>query len=89
MSPTPNKQRKNIHAMKVSRLSLLDLLKHGHPAANDFNARVTLKLNTLSTTTIINKANSIRMVRALTDLASSAPIENHQGACYPYGFRYL
>lgn len=52
--------------MKVSRSSRLDLLKHQHPAAKGISAKVKLKLNALSATTIITNANSIHIARVLT-----------------------
>jgi hypothetical protein len=69
----PIKAAKKLNAMKVSRSSRLDLLKHQHPAAKGISARVKLMLNALSATTIIISANSIHMVRGLTGQWASLP----------------
>ena len=57
---------KKLNAIKSSRSLRLDLLKHQHPAAKGISAKVKLKLNAFSATTIITNANSIHMVRALS-----------------------
>ncbi|MFB2866317.1 hypothetical protein [Aeromonas sp. MdU4] len=62
----PTRTKKKLNAIKSSRSLLLDLLKHQHPAANGISARVKLKLNVFSATTIIINANSIHMVMVLT-----------------------
>lgn len=51
-------------AIKLSRLSLSDLLKHQYPKANGINANVKLKLNVLSASTIHPSASSIHMVES-------------------------
>ena len=61
----PIKTAKKLNAMKVSMSSRLDLLKHQQPAAKGISARVKLKLNAFSATTIIIRASSIHMVRGL------------------------
>lgn len=63
-----------VKAMKLSRLSRLDLLKHQTPIAIGINARVKLTLNAFSATTIIIRANSIHMVRALCDKGPRLPL---------------
>lgn len=42
------------------------MLKHQQPAAKGISAKVKLKLNALSATTIITNANSIHITRVLT-----------------------
>ncbi len=70
----PIKTAKKLNAMKVSMSSRLDLLKHQQPAAKGISARVKLKLNAFSATTIIIRANSIHMVRALCDKGPRLPL---------------
>ena len=65
---------KKLNAIKSSRSLRLDLLKHQHPAAKGISARVKLKLNAFSATTIIISANSIHMVRGLTGLGPAYPL---------------
>lgn len=65
---------KKLNAIKSSRSLRLDLLKHQHPAAKGISAMVKLKLNAFSATTIIIRANSIHMVRALCDKGPRLPL---------------
>ena len=50
------------NAMKLSRLSRFDLLKHQIPIANGSSANVKLMLNTLSANTILPIASSSHMI---------------------------
>ncbi len=50
------------NAMKLSRLSRFDLLKHQIPIANGSSANVKLTLNTLSANTILPIASSSHMI---------------------------
>ncbi|MNI88309.1 hypothetical protein D3C73_1455970 [compost metagenome] len=52
----------NANAMKLSRLSRFDLLKHQTPIANGSSANVKLTLNTLSANTILPIASSSHMI---------------------------
>ena len=49
-------------AMKVSRLSRLDLLKHQIPIANGISANVKLMLNALSASTMHPIASNSHMI---------------------------
>ena len=61
----------NPKAIKLSRLSRSDMLKHQHPKANGINANVKLKLNVLSASTIHPSASSIHMVESSQVKAST------------------
>ena len=50
------------NAIKLSRLSRFDLLKHQIPIANGSSANVKLTLNTLSANTILPIASSSHMI---------------------------
>lgn len=58
----PIRTMMNANAMKLSRLSRFDLLKHQTPIANGSSANVKLTLNTLSANTILPIASSSHMI---------------------------
>ena len=61
-------------AMKVSRLSRLDLLKHQIPIANGISANVKLMLNTLSASTMHPIASSNHIGYASLQTRLSLPL---------------
>ncbi|WP_447824490.1 hypothetical protein [Aeromonas salmonicida] len=66
----PIRQMMNAKAMKFSRLSLSDLLKHQHPIAAGINASVKLKLNALSASTMHPIASNSHIAKTSLKKAS-------------------
>lgn len=74
----------NVNAMKLSKLSRLDLLKHQNPIAAGISANVKLKLNAFSASTMHPIASNSHMVKTSLKRPQSTPVaEASPGPLFP------